>query len=61
MLRRFIKTGVVLAALGILWMAAASRLVISSARGKTYSDSAAIPARHVGLVLGCIAFRRRPG
>jgi SanA protein len=27
--------------------------VVSAARGRTYSDSAAIPKRRVGLVLGC--------
>lgn len=45
-----------LVVLGLVWIAAASLLVIRAARGRTYSDPAAIPARHVGLVLGCSRF-----
>lgn len=52
----FIRTAGALAILGVLWVTAASLMVISAARGRTYSDPAAIPARHVGLVLGCSRF-----
>jgi SanA protein len=34
-------------------MAGAWFAIVASARGRTYSDAAAIPARRVGLVLGC--------
>lgn len=37
----------------MLWMAGAWFAIVASARGRTYSDAAAIPARRVGLVLGC--------
>jgi len=37
----------------VLWAAAAHFLVVEAARGRTYSDAAAVPPRHVGLVLGC--------
>ena len=47
------KTGAVLVALGAVWVAGAWLWVVNAARGRTYSDAAAIPARHVGLVLGC--------
>lgn len=40
----------------ILWVAVASLLVVRAARGRTYSDIDAIPARRVGLVLGCSRF-----
>jgi SanA protein len=52
-IRGLVKTVGVLAALGVVWIAAASVLVTNAARGRTYSDTAAIPARRVGLVLGC--------
>jgi SanA protein len=39
--------------IALLWLITASVLVDKTARGKTYSDLAAIPARRVGLVLGC--------
>jgi SanA protein len=51
--RVVIKTCAVLAAAGLLWVGAASLLVVYAARGRTYSDPALTPARHVGLVLGC--------
>lgn len=38
---------------GFLRIAAASLAVIETARGRTDSDAATIPARRVGLVLGC--------
>jgi SanA protein len=52
-IKRLIKLTGVLAVLGLIWVTAASFLVFAAARGKTYSDAAAIPARRVGLVLGC--------
>jgi SanA protein len=52
-LRLFIRTAGVLAILGLFWLTAASLMVISTARGRVYSDPEAIPARPVGLVLGC--------
>jgi SanA protein len=52
-IKAFVKLAGVLATLGLLWITAASFLVVSTARGRTYSDPAAIPARRVGLVLGC--------
>jgi SanA protein len=51
--RRLLQIAALLVALGLVWIAAASFLVERAARGRTYSDSAAIPARRVGLVLGC--------
>jgi SanA protein len=51
--RVFLRTVGVLAILGTIWVTAASVMVIRTARGRTYSDPAAIPARRVGLVLGC--------
>ena len=42
-----------IAVVGLLWIAVASYSVIHTARGRTYSDLDAIPARRVGLVLGC--------
>ncbi len=47
------RTAAVLAVFSVLWVAAASLMVIITARGRTYSDPAVIPARRVGLVLGC--------
>jgi SanA protein len=52
--RVVIKTCAVLATAGLLWVGAASLLVANAARGRTYSDPALTPARHVGLVLGCV-------
>jgi SanA protein len=57
--RKLLRAGAVVGALSGLWVAAASIIVTSAARGKTWSDPAAIPARRVGLVLGCS--RRLPG
>lgn len=51
--RVVIVTSVALAAAALLWIGAASLLVVNAARGRTYSDPALIPARRVGLVLGC--------
>jgi SanA protein len=48
-----IKTIGALAAFAAIWIAAASLLVVKTARGRTYADPAGIPKRHVGLVLGC--------
>jgi len=42
-----------LVALGVVWIVGASLLVQRAARGRTWSDLATIPARRVGLVLGC--------
>jgi SanA protein len=50
------KTAGALIAFALLWVAGASLLVNVAARGRTYSDPAAIPARRVGLVLGCSRF-----
>jgi SanA protein len=52
-LPRLLKTVAAIAALGLLWIAAASFSVVRATRGRTYSDLGAIPARRVGLVLGC--------
>jgi SanA protein len=52
--RVVINTCAVLATAGLLWVGAASLLVANAARGRTYSDPALTPARHVGLVLGCV-------
>jgi len=54
--RVVVRAAGILAVLAILWIAAASLVVIATARGRTYSDPAAIPARRVGLVLGCSRF-----
>jgi len=51
--RRILKAAIAIAVVGLLWIAAASYSVIHAARGRTYSDLGAIPARRVGLVLGC--------
>jgi SanA protein len=37
----------------LVWIVAASLLVVRTAKGRTYSDPEKIPARQVGLVLGC--------
>ncbi len=47
------RLAAVLVAVGLLWVGAASLLVTRAASGRTYSDPALTPARHVGLVLGC--------
>jgi SanA protein len=54
--RALVKTCAALAAFGLLWIVGASLLVARAARGRTYYDPAAIPARRVGLVLGCSRF-----
>jgi len=51
--RVLVRAGVVIAVAGVVWVAAASTLVMVGTRGRTYSDGATIPARRVGLVLGC--------
>ncbi len=58
-IRRFLKIAAVLAALGLVWMAGASVLVERAARGRTWSETGAIPARRVALVLGCSRFAGR--
>jgi len=54
---RLLKICALLVALGVVWIAAASLLVERAARGRTWSDPAAVPARRVGLVLGCARLR----
>jgi SanA protein len=56
--RALARTAGILAIVGVLWMTAASLWVITTSRGRTYSDPTAIPARRVGLVLGCSRFLR---
>jgi SanA protein len=51
--RTLVRTVAAICALGLIWIASASLLVKKAARGRTYSDVGAIPARRVGLVLGC--------
>jgi SanA protein len=51
-----IKAAGALAAFFVIWMASATLLVVSTARGRTYADLASIPKRDVGLVLGCSRF-----
>src|SRR5262249_16871179 len=51
--RRILKGSGALAAFSVIWIAIASIAVRNTCRGRTYSDPAAIPARRVGLVLGC--------
>jgi SanA protein len=51
--RRLLRIGAFLAAFSVVWIVAASLLVERAARGRTWSDPSAIPARRVGLVLGC--------
>jgi len=53
---RLLKIAAVLVALGVVWIVGASLVVERAARGRTWSDAAAIPARRVGLVLGCARF-----
>jgi SanA protein len=48
-----VKTVGALAAFAAIWVTAASLIVVNAARARTYADPAAIPKRHVGLVLGC--------
>jgi len=51
---RRILLGLLLAALlALLAMQGAGALVRGAAAGRTYADTATIPARKVGLVLGC--------
>jgi SanA protein len=51
--RALARTAAILAAFGMIWTVAASLLVVNAARGRTYSDATVIPARRVGLLLGC--------
>jgi SanA protein len=51
--RNLVGTVAAICALGFIWIASASLFVSKAARGRTYSDFDAIPARRVGLVLGC--------
>ncbi len=51
--RRILIIAALIAIFGCVWVVAASVLVERAARGRTWSDSNAIPARRVGLVLGC--------
>jgi SanA protein len=51
--RLLVRAGAVLTAIALLWVVGASQFVTRTARGRTYSEAAAIPARRVGLVLGC--------
>lgn len=51
--RRLLNIGALLIALDAVWVVAASILVEKVARGRTWSDASTIPARRVGLVLGC--------
>jgi SanA protein len=51
--RTIAGTFAAICALGLIWIALASLLVTNTARGRTYADVKAIPARRVGLVLGC--------
>ena len=44
---------VVVVALAAIWIGGASVIVSRGAEGRTFSDVAEIPARNVGLVLGC--------
>jgi SanA protein len=48
-----VKTLRIPVAIALAWLTGASLLVISATHGRTYSDPARIPARRVGLVLGC--------
>ena len=52
-MRRLTKVSATLAAVGLVWIVVASTAVQRGTRGRTYSDVSAIPARRVGLVLGC--------
>lgn len=55
-MRRAIAATAVMAVLGLLWVGAASQLVIRGAQGRTWSDVSTIPSRNFGLVLGCSRF-----
>ena len=50
---RLLKVAALLVAFAAVWILAATLVVERAARGRTWSDAAAIPARRVGLVLGC--------
>jgi SanA protein len=52
-IRRLAGAVAAICGLGIVWILFASFLVGKTARGRTYSDVQSIPARRVGLVLGC--------
>ncbi len=55
MLTRWLPRGLLLvAALALAALLGAGTLVRRAALGRTYADAAAIPARKVGLVLGCV-------
>ncbi len=51
--RRILKAAAVLVVLAFAWMTGASVLIEKATRGRTFSDPATVPARRVGLVLGC--------
>jgi SanA protein len=51
--RTVAKAAVLAASLVAVWAVSAYFLVVHGASGKTYSDTASIPERKVGLVLGC--------
>jgi SanA protein len=51
--RSIIKVIAGIAIVSMAWVIVATLLVANNARGKTYHDLALIPARRVGLVLGC--------
>ena len=54
MIRRWLQMGLpLLAAFSLVAMLGAGKLIRRAADGRTYADVAAIPARKVGLVLGC--------
>ena len=53
MRRRFFRAALLAALAATLFVVASTLLVSRGASGKTYSDLSAIPARRVGLVLGC--------
>jgi SanA protein len=53
MKRKLLKLAVAAGVVSAVGIFAANRAVTKAANGKTYSDPAAIPHRHVGLVLGC--------
>jgi SanA protein len=55
-LRLLIKLIALFALAILVSLTIASLVVIGATRGRTYSDSAVIPARKVGLVLGCSRF-----
>jgi len=56
MRRWIVRVIVVAGAAVVLALVAANLAVANGARGRTYSDVSAIPARRVGLVLGCSRF-----